>query len=217
MREVQAAPSDTHFSDQWALSRMGWEDAYGSVDPATQTIVAILDTGVAAGHPDLNGRLVDGESYVDGVPADTDANGHGTWMAGIVGAAVDNEAGIAGVSWGAASGFCPSQFSIQTGEGQDSDVIEGLVGCRRSRCRRGAPRLQQPRVLPGRCRPRSITRGLTTSSLVAATGNDGSRAPSYPAGDRGVMGVASTDHSDSLAAGSNSGPQRSSAHPASTS
>ena len=126
VREVQAAPSDTHFSDQWALSRIGWETPTGSVDPATQTIVAILDTGVAAGHPDLNGRLVDGESYVDGVPADTDANGHGTWMAGIVGAAVDNEAGIAGVSWGAVR-VLPITVLDSDGEGQDSDVIEGLV------------------------------------------------------------------------------------------
>jgi VCBS repeat-containing protein len=41
--------------------------------------------------------------------------------------------------------------------------------------------------------------------VVAATGNDGSTLATYPAGDRGVVGVASTDASDALAASSNRG------------
>ena len=41
---------------------------------------------------------------------------------------------------------------------------------------------------------------------MAATGNDGSTAPAYPAGDRGVIGVTSTNRDDRLAPGSNSGP-----------
>ncbi len=42
--------------------------------------------------------------------------------------------------------------------------------------------------------------------LVAATGNDGLGTATFPAGDRGVVGVASTDQTDALATGSNFGP-----------
>jgi subtilisin family serine protease len=68
---------------------------------AFAVIVAVLDTGVAAAHPDLAGNVVPGNSILDGSDGLTDPNGHGTWMAGIVGAATDNGTGIAGVAWGA--------------------------------------------------------------------------------------------------------------------
>src|SRR5437879_10536571 len=42
--------------------------------------------------------------------------------------------------------------------------------------------------------------------LVAAVGNDGVNAPSFPAGDRGVIGVSATDENDQLASFSNYGP-----------
>src|SRR5438552_2690658 len=41
--------------------------------------------------------------------------------------------------------------------------------------------------------------------LVAAAGNDGSNAPTFPAGDKGVMGISATDQNDNLAATSNYG------------
>ena len=42
--------------------------------------------------------------------------------------------------------------------------------------------------------------------LVAATGNDSSSQPTYPAGDRAVVGVTATDENDALLDGSNYGP-----------
>ena len=53
--------------------------------------------------------------------------------------------------------------------------------------------------------------------VVAATGNDGSTAPTYPAGAAKVVGVSATDTSDALWSGSNSGEDTSSGHPASAS
>ena len=44
------------------------------------------------------------------------------------------------------------------------------------------------------------------SVLVAATGNDGVSTATFPAGDRGVIGVTSTDASDAIAASANRGP-----------
>ena len=98
-RSTDAQPSDPRYHDQWSLPRIGWDVARERLDPTGRTVVAILDTGVDPPHPDLEGQLLPGVSFVDGIAADTDPNGHGTWMAGIVAAETDNDRGIAGVAW----------------------------------------------------------------------------------------------------------------------
>ena len=61
-------------------------------------MVAIVDSGAAAGHPDLAGRLVSGCDVVEGDATPQDGDGHGTHVAGIVGAATGNDAGVASVA-----------------------------------------------------------------------------------------------------------------------
>ena len=98
MREAEGTPSDTHFAEQWALPKIGWTSEYGTVDPAANVVVAVLDTGVDAAHEDLAGRLVIGASFIDGgiqTPIRT-ATAPG-WPASVA-AATDNSAGIAGVA-----------------------------------------------------------------------------------------------------------------------
>ena len=97
-RDVATIPNDPSFADQWALSRIGWEQARDDATPSGSATVAILDTGVDATHSDLDGNLVPGTSILGG-SATTDPNGHGTQMAGIVAAETDNSAGIAGVGY----------------------------------------------------------------------------------------------------------------------
>ena len=67
--------------------------------PSGTAVVALLDTGVDASHPDLAGQLVAGTSILDGSDGTSDPNGHGTWMAGIIAAATDNGTGIAGIGY----------------------------------------------------------------------------------------------------------------------
>ena len=67
-----------------------------------------------------------------------------------------------------------------------------------SSCPSATPASPRP---PGGDRPR----WASGSVLVAATGNDGSSVATFPAGDRGVVGVTSTDSSDALASGANFG------------
>src|ERR687887_343940 len=96
VRDVQATPSDPEYPNQWSLSRIGWDQVFGNVTPSGSATVAVLDTGVDASHPDLSANVVPGTSVLDGSNGETDPNGHGTWMAGIVAAGTDNNIGVAG-------------------------------------------------------------------------------------------------------------------------
>jgi len=81
VRKWQGAPSDTQYSNQWALPKISWDLVYGVANPNYYTKVAILDTGVDTTHPDLTGVVVPGWSVFDTSDGTTDENGHGTWLA----------------------------------------------------------------------------------------------------------------------------------------
>src|SRR5207248_11198303 len=79
-------PSDPGYAQQWALPKIGWDQAYGVVPISGTATIAVLDTGVDATHPDLSGRMaLPGYSSLGGVTTgdpDKDPNGHGTALAG---------------------------------------------------------------------------------------------------------------------------------------
>jgi major intracellular serine protease len=62
-------------------------------------VIALLDTGIDKGHPDLRDNILDGRNFSDSGSADDyqDRNGHGTHCAGII-AGVENGSGIVGVA-----------------------------------------------------------------------------------------------------------------------
>jgi subtilisin family serine protease len=134
-------PDDPLFADQWGLNNTGqshplWDPppgqieglpgADGKVDEAwddtegtSDTVVAVIDTGVDLSHPDLGANLwtnlgeipgnsidddangyaddVNGWDFFAGDADPQDGNGHGTHVAGIVAAVADNSVGVAGV------------------------------------------------------------------------------------------------------------------------
>lgn len=119
------AASDPLLAEQWALSE---PEATGAQEAWTQSrgdgvVVAILDSGVQLSHPDLAANLWRNPGEVPGNGVDDDRNGfvddvhganimtangnvdddegHGTHVAGIVGAQVGNGAGGAGIAPGA--------------------------------------------------------------------------------------------------------------------
>ncbi len=202
-RDAEAAPSDPAYLDQWALPQIGWDDAYGNVSPGGSATIAVLDTGVDAGTADVAGRLVPGFSVFEGSDATSDPNGHGTWLASIAAAETDNGAGIAGIGY-AGVRIMPVQVLDAAGTGQDSDIIQGVVWA----ADHGAGTILMGFSNPGYSQALQDAVEYAWSHgavLVAATGNDGSSAPTYPAGDAKVMGVSATDQSDALASFSNSG------------
>ncbi|HMI99090.1 MAG TPA: S8 family serine peptidase, partial [Gaiellaceae bacterium] len=204
VRTVQAEPDDPGFAQQWSLPRIGWDQVYGVVDPIGTAKVALLDTGVDASHPDLSANVVPGTSVLDpSSDGTTDPNGHGTWMAGIVAAETGNHIGIAGVGY-AGVRVMPVTVLAPDGTGNDSDIISGVIYA----ADHGADVILMAFSNPGYSASLQAAIDYAWSNgtvIVAATGNEGSSTPTFPAADRGVMGVSSTDFSDSLDPMSNYG------------
>src|SRR5207245_11268210 len=99
-RQSQAFPTDPLYSNQWSLPKIGWDLVFGTVTPTGSAIVAILDTGVDAQHPDLAGNVITGTSILDGSSGTTDRSGPGTWVGGIAAARTNTTSaqGIAGAA-----------------------------------------------------------------------------------------------------------------------
>lgn len=87
---------------QWALDAIHLGEPGSPAQQAAPAgegvLVAVIDSGVEASHPDLQGRVVQGPDLVDGPGGPDDPNGHGTHIAGIVAAASDNGIGGSGVA-----------------------------------------------------------------------------------------------------------------------
>ncbi len=140
----QTTPFDPDFAQQWALHNTGqdggtddadidaieaWETQQGSHD----VIVAVLDTGVDLDHEDLrtnlwtstvSGSIIRGYDFVNGGTNPDDQDGHGTHVAGIIGAKPNNSRGIAGVNWKVQ--IMPVKVLTDIGIGVTSDVIAGI-------------------------------------------------------------------------------------------
>jgi subtilisin family serine protease len=102
--------NDPLYWDQWALGRMGaepaWQHALATLDlGAPGVVVAILDSGIHTGHPDLAGHIWDdgagrhGFNLLTSTFDVSDTHGHGTLLAGTIGAVSNNATGIAATEW----------------------------------------------------------------------------------------------------------------------
>ena len=96
-RRLAFTPSDPLVSKQWYLGFSGFYAPWITLPSFEPIPVAVIDSGVDKSHPDLAGKILDAESFVGG-SAKTDELGHGTFVAGLIGAGVDNGIGIAGLA-----------------------------------------------------------------------------------------------------------------------
>jgi subtilisin len=193
-----SAPADGDETDvTWGLRAIA---ADSSTQAGEGVRLAVLDTGIDAGHPDFSGRKIVSRSFVDGQDAQ-DGNGHGTHCAGIAcGPARPDAAPRYGVA-GAAQLFVGKVLGDE-GQGGDGGVLEGIDWAIENQCDIVSMSLgstiaaDQPysRVFEEVAR-RALEAGTV---IIAAAGNDSRRpdhiAPvSHPANCPSILAVAAVD------------------------
>jgi subtilisin family serine protease len=95
-----ARAADPRRAEQWNLDLIEADGAH-AVTNGAGAVVAIVDSGVQADHPDLAGRIGPGYDVVQHDTTPQDGDGHGTHVTGIIGAASSNGIGIESVAHGA--------------------------------------------------------------------------------------------------------------------
>ena len=233
---AEKIPDDPLFGELYALAeadgrgdidaRAAWEILTGGEVP-----VAVVDSGIDYEHEDLaaniwtnhgevpgNGIDDDGNGFVDDVRgwdffsgdnAPGDAYGHGTHVAGIIGAAGDNGRGVTGVGWKAR--LIPLRFMGPDGAGSLGGAVQAIdyaakAGARVISCSWGLNVYSQ--ALEDAIRAADAAGAI----VVAAAGNsssDNDAAPIYPSSSPSpnVISVAATDRNGNLAWFSCWGPQ----------
>jgi subtilisin family serine protease len=136
----------------WGLDRIDQRDlpgdgVYRYPNEAPDVTAYVIDTGVRATHEDFGGRVLPGYDVVDGDTDASDGNGHGTFVAGIIGGARfgvakqiqivpvkvlgDNGSGsisgvIAGIDWVTAHATGPSVANMSLG-GSPNEALDTAV------------------------------------------------------------------------------------------
>lgn len=212
-------PNDTHFGKQWHLPQTNLPQAWDLTTGSANVVVAVLDTGIKAAHPDFDpARVVAGYDMISDPSVARDGNGrdanpedvgdlatpqgssfHGTHVAGTIGARSDNGSGITGVDWA-----CRLMHVrvLGRGGGSISDIADGILFA--ARLPNGSGQLPAQRadivnmslggpglssVLQQACDAASAAGAL----LVAAAGNDNTSQPSSPAAFDSVLSVGAVD------------------------
>ena len=96
-RRLAFTPSDPLVTRQWYLTQSRFYEPWLTLPSLERVPVAVIDSGVDATHPELAGKILGARSFVGG-SARVDALGHGTFVAGLIAAGVDNGIGIAGLA-----------------------------------------------------------------------------------------------------------------------
>jgi len=114
---------DAFVDNQWALDRIHVRAAWG-ITPQREVTVAVLDTGIDNGHEDLQDAVVESVNFTAS-PTTEDIYGHGTHVAGIIAARVNNSRGIAGVYQNVK--LLNVKVADDTGDCSSVNVAKGIV------------------------------------------------------------------------------------------
>ncbi|WP_203912085.1 type VII secretion-associated serine protease mycosin [Rhizocola hellebori] len=95
---IAEIPRDSVRSDQWQVDLLKGQKAW-RLSTGSGVIVAVIDSGVAADHPDLAGQVLPGIDLVNpGGDGTADAVGHGTTVAGLIAGRSDDGQGVLGLA-----------------------------------------------------------------------------------------------------------------------
>jgi subtilisin family serine protease len=108
------APNDPLAPRQWYLAKDRAFDSWSELPDLPAVRVAVIDSGIDLGHPEFEGRIAAAKSFVGGSAADR--QGHGTFVAGEIAAALDNAQGIAGIAF-------PAELLVAKVVGSDGTIL----------------------------------------------------------------------------------------------
>lgn len=231
VRHSRAIPNDTLYNEQWHYPHIRLPEAWDITTGNPNVIIAVIDSGILAEHPDFQDKLVQGYDMISNVSNAGDGDGvdsnpedpgdralgdgsssfHGTHVAGTVAAATNNNSGVAGVAW--QSRIMPMRVLGRQG-GTSFDLIQAILYAAGLENASGQVPTQRADVIN-----MSLGGGGFSSSeasaiaaardagviIVAAAGNSGSANQEYPASYDGVVSVAAVNQSNTRASYSNFG------------
>ncbi|MHC4452868.1 MAG: S8 family serine peptidase, partial [Planctomycetota bacterium] len=149
LRRATATPNDELYVSQWHYPLINLPQAWDVTTGTSDTLVAVIDTGVVRGHPDLEGSLPteEGNGYdfissassandLDGIDPDWNDEGnpsdailassfHGTHVTGTIAAATNNQEGVAGINWNAQ--IMPLRVLGRGGAGSAFDIQQAVL------------------------------------------------------------------------------------------
>jgi hypothetical protein len=192
-------PDDEFFGEQWYLARISAPAAWDITRGAAGVRVAVVDSGCDLVHPDLASRFDGpgrnaGDPTADGSPVVIAASGapdwHGTAVAGVIAASIDNGLGMSGIA-GESSLVAialPHASTVQFADGITYAVESGAdVVCLSSAIGEGWFSLARPAI------DDAVARGVV---FCASTGNFDAPHLVFPARDPGVMACGGSDRAD---------------------
>ena len=193
-------PSDPKWPLQWGLAKVHADLAWDSYQGDPAAVVAVIDSGVDADHPDLDAHYAWGWDFASGDPDPDDGSGHGTHCCGVAAAETGNALGVAGVA--PACRFAAYRCGDQTFP--SSALVAAINDAR------GKGALVLSMSWGSYYNDPAIKAALQAARdagcvLVAAAGNDNVSTPFYPAAHAFVIAVAASTSTDEKASFSNFG------------
>ncbi|GAA2091625.1 type VII secretion-associated serine protease mycosin [Kitasatospora saccharophila] len=219
---VSAGPAaaDQDRDQQWVLKNYGMADRVWPISQGEGVIVAVIDSGVDASHPDLSGQVLPGLDLTSaGGDGRTDGQGHGTAMASDIAAhGHGGDGGVMGLAPKAK--ILPIKVDISVGQ---EKIKSGATGSDLAAAIRYAVE-HNAKVINMSIGGSEGVRGEYRAAIdyaiekdvviVASAGNDPHFPVEYPAGFPGVVAVSGVVESGDMWPKSTTGPQVTLAAPA---
>ncbi len=204
-------PNDPLWLQQWDMTKISAPLAWAVQNDASDVVVAVVDSGIDYNHPDLQSNLWSDTGGNHGFTCilgtcnfgGQDNYGHGTHIAGTIGAAANNLIGMAGINWNVK--LMAVKFLDSYGNGMTSDAVlafQKIADLKQSGVNIRVANNSWASPTHGQALRDAMSQVEDLGIInVAASGNNALNTditPSYPASfdGRGIISVLATDAND---------------------